>query len=130
MLWDSFARGDLGARWERKAARHLLKNGYRLVAKNFRCRLGELDLVMESPNGTLVIVEVRRRKDTRISAAASVDPHKQRRIAAAAARFLAENPRWGTHAVRFDVIAIDGEHGSETMEWIQNAFYVESGSGY
>lgn len=85
---------------------------------------------MEDPAGTLVIIEVRRRKNASVSAAASVDIHKQRKIAAAAARFLAENPSWGERPVRFDVVAIDGARGSEKMEWIENAFYAESGSGY
>ncbi len=73
---------------EQVALDYLLSRGLRLVARNFRVRLGELDLVM-ADGDQLVFVEVRRRASTRFGgAAASVTPAKQRRVRRAAQAFL------------------------------------------
>ncbi len=69
----------------------------------------------------VVFAEVRRRRGRQFgSAAASVDAHKQRKLIRAAAFFLAKNPRLAQHAVRFDVIGIDGDRPK--IEWIPDAF--------
>ena len=93
------------------------------VRRNFRCRLGEIDLVMQDGD-CLVFVEVRYRSSARFThAALTVDRHKQRRIIRTAALFLAGRSRFARNTVRFDVIAIHGDDRDEgSVEWIRDAF--------
>lgn len=108
-----------GAQAEDAALRLLERGGLRLVARNFRCRGGELDLVMLDGE-TLVIVEVRARGSARFaSAAESVDARKQARIVLATQMFLVKQPRHAQRAIRFDVVAFDG---AGAPRWIQAAF--------
>jgi putative endonuclease len=88
------------------------------VAQNYRCRLGEIDLVMLHRD-CLVFVEVRFRAANRFaSARLSVDSRKQLKLIRTAAIFLSQNPQYARHAVRFDVVAID----DGSVEWICDAF--------
>lgn len=104
--------GDAG---EEQALRYLEKQGLKLVERNFRCKGGEIDLVMQDGKG-LVFVEVRKRAGNDYGgAAASVTPRKQARLVIAAQIFLQRYKM--PPQCRFDVIAIDGS----TMEWLQNA---------
>jgi putative endonuclease len=108
-----------GAAAEAAAERHLCASGCRVLARNARYREGELDLVVRE-HDVVVFVEVRLRGSERYGGAlASVDVHKQRRLARAARRWLAEHygERWP--ACRFDVVAVDG---SGTIDWIRDAF--------
>ncbi len=86
----------------------LRRRGYRIVERNFRCRLGEIDIVARDGDA-LVFVEVRSRADgTRGSAEESVNPAKQRRIARVATAYLtARRPEFD--ACRFDVVGITGD---------------------
>jgi len=117
----------LGSRWEDVALEHLLANGLTLIARNFRCRMGEIDLVMRKSN-LVVFVEVRYRKKNRYaSAAESVDLHKQRKLAQAAAAFFGRHPQYRQHVVRFDVVAFDATPDNEcTLQWLQDAFRPEA----
>jgi putative endonuclease len=119
---------SIGARSEQLALDHLRSAGLELVAQNFRCRVGELDLVMLDGN-CLVIVEVRCRKTTAFatarfpSAVESIGPHKQRKLAKAALFFLGKHKAFRNHPVRFDVVAYDGPTPDEyTLQWIRDAF--------
>lgn len=106
-------RRETGRRGEDAAARHLAARGYRILHRNWRCRLGELDIVAED-GGTIVFVEVRTRAaNGRFGTAAeSVDFRKRRRLAALAQVYLAMTGR--QHApVRFDVIACTARPGGE-----------------
>ena len=107
-----------GADAEETAARFLASKGLAIVARNFRTRFGEIDLVAREGD-TLVFVEVRLRTNARFGgAAASVDSSKRARIIASARAYLA---RLGTEpACRFDVVTLDGE----TAQWIPAAFEV------
>ena len=97
----------------------LRKRGLQLVARNYRCRGGELDLVMLDRQ-TLVVVEVRARSHRGFgSAIESVDARKQGRIILATQLFLASHPEHAQRAVRFDVVAFDA---CQVPEWLQNAF--------
>jgi putative endonuclease len=110
----------IGGEKEQLACRYLESQGLRLVARNHRCRHGEIDLVMRDAD-TLVFVEVRYRRSQRFgSAAESVDAHKQRRLAAAAGHYLQGHPC--PLPCRFDVLAIGAADG---IDWIRNAFGVE-----
>ena len=100
------ARQQQGRQGEDRALAHLQAQGQTLVARNFRCKGGEIDLIMRERGG-LVFVEVRQRADTRHGgAAASITPAKQRRLLIAAQVYLLRLKT--LPPCRFDVIAIDG----------------------
>jgi putative endonuclease len=102
---------------EQQAHEFLLKKGLKPVARNFRCKQGELDLIMTDKQ-TLVIVEVRFRKTDKYgSAAESVTRSKQSRIIAATQVYLATQSM--NKPIRFDVVALSG---NGNIDWIQNAF--------
>ena len=104
---------DLLGRWgESLAAAYLHKRRYRIVAAQYRCRFGEIDLIAER-RGTLVFVEVKLRKSADFAAAREfVDRHKQERLRQTALMFLAE--RETEQPVRFDVIEIYAPQGMQT----------------
>ncbi len=114
-----------GRRAEVAALKFLQHEGLLLVDRNFRCRLGEVDLVMLD-HGCLVFIEVRYRSERCFtSAALSVTRQKQTRIALTAEFFLCKQPALSNHPVRFDVVAFDGgETGPSTIQWIRDAFRV------
>ena len=99
---------EKGRRGEDRAARHLASHGYTIVERNYRCALGEIDLVARD-GSTLVFVEVRSRADgTRGTALETVRAGKQRAIARVAAHYLAvRRPDFAT--CRFDVVGITGD---------------------
>lgn len=108
--------GTLAEQWAR---RHLEQHGMRLVDQNYRCKLGELDLIMLQ-RSTLVFVEVRKRVSARYGGAIeSITPHKQQRLLRAAEYYLLVHPQWRHHPCRFDVITVSGQ--DNRIEWIQNA---------
>lgn len=105
-----------GADAEQRAADYLVARGLRVLARNWRCRGGELDLVMQEGD-TVVFVEVRARShDTFGGAKASITPTKQARVILAARHFLAD--RRLDAPCRFDAICI--QRGQ--LEWLKNAF--------
>ncbi len=107
-----------GRSGEQRAQEHLKAAGLRTIARNYRCRLGELDLVMDHA-GSVAVVEVRVRKRGDFGrAAASVTVPKQRRIIAATRHLLMARPELARRPVRFDVVGID----DDDLEWIQDAF--------
>ncbi len=112
---------------ERLAGQFLQREGLISVARNFRCRLGEIDLIVRDKD-CLVFVEVRYRTSNRFSRAGqTVDIHKQRKLIRTAAFFLAKRPQYANSVVRFDVVAIDADdRGERTIEWIKDAFRPEN----
>jgi putative endonuclease len=112
----------LGRAAEAAAARHLERQGYRIVAANFRARGGELDLVAID-GAALAIVEVRYRASDRYGgAAASVTYDKRRHIVRAARVLLAENPPLAKLPARFDVVEVSGPADAMRCELIRGAF--------
>lgn len=106
-----------GAQYEEVALRFLLAQGLTVVTRNYRCRFGELDLVMQE-GGTLVIVEVRYRKNNRYgSALESVTKAKQTRIITATKHYMVQHKT--AQPIRFDVVAITG---NTQPDWVKNAF--------
>ena len=93
-----------GRRAERLAAWRLRLAGYRVLARRYRTPVGEIDLIARRGR-RLVMVEVKARP-TEALARQAVPERQRRRIAMAARRFLAANPRYRDHAVRFDVMAV------------------------
>jgi putative endonuclease len=113
----------LGARAERIAADYLQGRGLTILERNFRRRLGEIDLVARE-GGVLVIAEVRTRSSNAFGgAAASVDARKQRRIIRAAAQLLQQHREYAALPVRFDVLIVDGPtSNAPQVHWLRHAF--------
>lgn len=111
----------LGEQAEAYARKYLEKQGLIWLTSNFRCRLGEIDLIMKTCEGELVFIEVRRRSSIKFGGAAvSVTASKQKKIIKTAALYLLKNPQQGQHGVRFDVLAFDGKPARLT--WVKCAF--------
>lgn len=107
-----------GNKAEDMAALWLQRQGLRVLERNWRCRLGELDLILRDGT-TLVIAEVRLRSSSRFGgAAASIDRRKQGKLAAAAQLYLAGR---SSTPCRFDVVLMSDAEGAD-IEWIRNAF--------
>jgi len=107
----------IGAGKEELARRYLEGSGLRLVERNYRCRLGEIDLIMRDGD-CLAFIEVRYRKSAGYgSPAESVTPRKQQRIILAARHYLQRHPT--RLDCRFDVLALTG---NQRVEWLKNAF--------
>ncbi len=107
-------RGDIA---EQQALDFLLKRGLQLICKNYRCKTGELDLVMTEQQ-ILVIIEVRFRQSDKFgSAVETITLKKQSRIIAATKHYIMNNNI--TSQIRFDVIAISA---NQKINWIKNAF--------
>jgi putative endonuclease len=112
----------LGRAAERGACRYLRRRGLRLIERNWRCRRGELDLVMRE-SSTIVFVEVRLRASTAWEhGAESVGSRKRRRLVRAAAAFLAAHHEFAELAARFDVVSVTRRHYRLRYEWIRDAF--------
>jgi putative endonuclease len=115
---------SVGRRGEDLARRYLEGRGLGFLERNYRCRAGEIDLVMRE-GSTLVMVEVRLRADAAHgSAAATVGLRKQRRFILAARHLMLTRPAYRKLAARFDVVAIDAAGGESApkVTWIRDAF--------
>jgi putative endonuclease len=119
------SRQRCGRRAEQLAAEFLRAAGCEILERNYRRRLGELDLVARR-EGVLVVAEVRTRASGAYGgAAASVDWRKQRRITRAASALLLQRTDLAALPLRFDVIVVtDPEGDSPVIEWIQHAFFA------
>jgi putative endonuclease len=117
------ARLQHGTVSEQLAAEYLQTRGLVVLARNVRCRAGELDLVCLD-GGVLAIVEVRQRGRTDFGGAlASVTWRKQRKIIRATQFFLQRQATWRRHVMRFDVLAVEGvPDGAHRIIWIKDAF--------
>ena len=113
--------GALGDRAEQLAHDFLVDQGLRAVARNFRCRGGEIDLIMLDEQ-CLTFIEVRyRRSSSFMEPFLTVDHRKQRKIIRTAAMFAARNHRFATLTMRFDVVTLEGED-QPAIRWIRDAF--------
>jgi putative endonuclease len=116
----SLDRRQLGCAAEERAAQHLRAAGLELLQRNYRCRMGELDLVALQ-GAVLVIAEVRLRSSDRYGgAAASITHGKRRRIVRATRHLLARHPALQKLPVRFDAVLVSSAEGP--VEWIRGAF--------
>lgn len=114
------ARGR-GADWERLAERKLTAAGYRILARNFRAKEGEIDFVAEEGD-VLCFVEVKGRGGTGFGLPEeAVTAEKQRRIFRAAEAYL-ERGRRRRPACRFDVVSILDSQGERRIEIFRDAF--------
>jgi putative endonuclease len=113
-----------GEHWESVAAQYLRERGLVIVARGYRCRMGELDIVCMDGD-ELVVVEVRARSRTAYAdALGSIGHAKRSRILNATRHYLMRHPEAYGSAVRFDVVAIDGIGAAQpTINWVRNAFF-------
>lgn len=112
-------RGDCA---ERQAEDYLVARGLKLRERNYRCKPGEIDLIM-ADGSTCVFVEVRYRKQQRFgSPAETVNRGKQIKLQRAAEHFLQTKGLLDKMPCRFDVVSIAGESSHQTIDWIKNAF--------
>jgi putative endonuclease len=119
----SQARLQRGIAAERVAADFLGVRGLEILARNLRCRTGELDLVCLD-RGVLVIVEVRLREHLEFGGAlASVTWEKRRKIIRTTQYFLGRRTNWRDRPIRFDVLGVQGlPDGTHRIAWIKDAF--------
>lgn len=107
LMVTSRARKNLGDSGERVAALYLEQHGYHILARNYRTRVGELDLVAEDADG-LAFVEVRTRRGRKAGAPEeSLTPRKRVRLFAVAQQYLQEHPLHSERAWRIDLVAIE-----------------------
>ncbi|ADJ29514.1 YraN family protein [Nitrosococcus watsonii] len=117
---------DKGEQAEQLACHYLQTQGLRLAQRNYHCRLGEIDLIMEDRE-SLVFIEVRCRRKGRFgNAIDSITPAKQARLIAAAQHYLQRTGRTQNKPCRFDVVGITPEKGVNNITWLRDAFRVES----
>lgn len=111
-----------GAAAEDRALLFLQAQGLTLVARNWRCKAGELDLVLRDA-GTLVVAEVRSRARSDYgSAAETVDWRKRAKLVRATRLLLARRPELAEAPLRFDLVTLDGDGN---IEWLREAFDVQ-----
>ncbi|RLB08083.1 MAG: YraN family protein [Deltaproteobacteria bacterium] len=117
-------RKALGDRGEDLAVRYLLKRGYKVIEKNYRCFLGEIDLIARD-KGTLVFVEIKARSSARFGLPQeAVSPFKQRKLIQVAKAYMAERHLGEAIATRFDVVAVQLTPSGPEIELIKDAFQM------
>ncbi|MBU0689019.1 MAG: YraN family protein [Gammaproteobacteria bacterium] len=111
-----------GAQAEQTAAQYLQRQGLQLLQSNYRCRFGEIDLILKD-HESLVFVEVRLRSRSDFGgAAASIDARKQHKLILAAQHYLSSvSP---IPPCRFDAVLLSSAEGGEGIEWLKNAFHL------
>lgn len=114
-------RQQFGKESEALAARHLKKNGYKILERNYRTKLGEIDIIARDRD-TLVFVEVKAKRSDRFgSPKEAVTFKKQQKISRIALLYLNETNQNNAKA-RFDVVAILTSEDSTNIEIVKNAF--------
>ena len=112
-------RQQIGKTGEAMAVRFLKKKGYKILAQNYRTRLGEIDVIAKDRN-TIAFIEVKTRRTMEYgSPKMAITPEKQRKISMAALLYLKQNDQ-SNAAARFDVVTVQPDNG--TIDIIKNAF--------
>ncbi|MFZ5774687.1 MAG: YraN family protein [Thermodesulfobacteriota bacterium] len=118
----------LGRQGEEIACAYLLRHGYRVLARNYRTRQAEVDIVAEE-GGELVFVEVKTRRGRNCGhPLEAVTPAKCRHLSMAALHYLSQTGKHDQPA-RFDVVAVSlGDNGGHEVELVRNAFDLSYGT--
>ncbi len=117
--------GAPGPEAERLARRYLEARGLKLLAANYRCRYGELDLVMRD-GASLVVVEVKARRSDRYGAPeACITFRKIRCLTRAARSFVHDHPQFSGMMLRFDVVGILTRGARPRIRWIRDALQFD-----
>jgi len=118
---------EQGEYTENIACQYLENKGFKLIEKNFNCRVGEIDLIMKD-NDSIVFVEVRYRRSNNFgSAAESITASKQAKLIKTASLYLQQHAKLNNYPTRFDVVSITGfiettDINTINFDWIENAF--------
>lgn len=119
-------RKELGRRGEEIAARYLTKKGLQILDRNWRCRTGEVDLILLEEPGCLIFTEVRSRRAVGRfgSAAESVNRRKQQQVRKTALYYVYAHPFLRRYTIRFDVVTVEFFPGKQdpVIQHIQSAF--------
>lgn len=116
---------NIGQKAEDMACGYLIKQGLKLIARNYRCKTGEIDLIMKDRE-CVVFVEVRYRKKQGFgSSAESVTWLKQKKLIRTANYYLVSCKIWSKVSCRFDVLAMDSSD-LNAVQWIKDAFHTAS----
>ena len=117
-------RHQFGQASEMRAEQFLVAKGYRILDRNVRTQLGELDLVADD-QGVVVFVEVKGRSTEAFGGALlAVDHRKRAKLTKLAAQYLAQR-HWSDKACRFDIVLVQGQSSIQgQIEHLQNAFDV------
>jgi len=128
---------DIGSLWEDAVLAHLQRAGLKMIARNFTCRYGEIDLIMreqdrrerdrreqdQRDHDQIVFIEVRYRgDDMHGGGTVSVGAGKRAKLARAAAVYLQQNPVLAAMTCRFDVVGCSGTPVTPVFEWTRSAF--------
>ena len=120
-MLKGFLKKLLGNRGERKAASYLRKQGYRILARQYRNRIGEIDLIARDSE-FVVFVEVKTRSSLKFGTPEeAVGPRKQRQIISTAQWYLQQR-QVGKLQTRFDVISVLADGEQTRIEHFPNAF--------
>lgn len=118
-LFGKSDKQSIGQQAEEIAYAHLRKQGLKLIQRNYRCKEGEIDLIMQECQ-TLVFVEVRYRSDEQYGGSIeSINWQKQQRIIKTAQRYLQTHPQAQYQVCRFDVVLLASNN---KITWITDAF--------
>jgi putative endonuclease len=111
-------------RWgERRSERFLKGAGLRTIARNYRCKVGEVDIVMADDTGTVVFVEVKTRADEEFTNAQDAVGHNKRKKLGSLAKYFLKSYNIKDKHIRFDVVAVVlGEKGRPEIRHYKNAF--------
>ncbi len=123
MTYNRPASAESGRAAEQEAERYLIEQGLIPRDRNYRCKAGEIDLIMADGN-SLVFVEVRLRRHSGFaSAAETVDFRKQQKLIRAAQHYLQRTGLTDRVACRFDVVAFDPRRSTGApITWLKDAF--------
>lgn len=117
---------QLGSQAETIACQYLEKQGLKRITRNFRCKLGEIDLIMKDKT-TLVFVEVRMRNNPfYTSALESITWHKRQKCLKTAQFYCLKEKLNPQPACRFDVIAVTMQAHKTHVQWLKSAFDLDS----
>jgi putative endonuclease len=111
---------QFGADSESMAVTFLKENGYKIIERNYRTKIGEIDIIAKDGD-TIVFIEVKARKSRAYNPKEAVTSSKKRKISMVALYYLKSTRQINTRA-RFDVVAIDSAKKSGAVEIIKNAF--------
>lgn len=118
------SKRDIGLAAEEAAYQYLLKQGLKPVLRNYNCKLGEIDLIMQEC-ADLVFIEVRYRKQIKYgSPLESITYTKQQKLIKTAAHYLQTQRLYNFQSCRFDVVSVLKQVDSYKVEWLKNAFQV------
>lgn len=114
-----------GQKAEEFASKYLTDTGFKIVARNFRNRFCEIDIIAHN-RSELVFVEVKyRHSGSHGGAISAVGYHKAQQLQFAAQLWLSENPSYDVYGKRIDVIAVEGDLANPRLECIENAVIAE-----